>query len=1169
MRVWLAVPLMLGLLLSMARGGEAIPEGMLQKLKDATAFIKVESVRGRSSGSGFVMSSAGGVGYLVTNAHVVQPAGRNATSIKVVFRSGNPGECTTDAQIVGMDDDRDLAILKVAGDKLPQALDLKSNLAVRETLPVFILGYPFGDRLAARDGNPEISIARGSISSIRRGEFGETKFLQIDGDVNPGNSGGPIVDGNGALIGVSVAKVTGTNIGIAIPPRELEEMLLGRVAGITLTQISSEKGAAKFKATARLIDPMGQMRSVSVSLFPKDKITTPAKADAAGIWGYFYPNQSFPLTVDKGAASGEFTVNNPAEGTVTYLMQICYVRGDGKSVFTQPGDLQISFAGAAAVAPPVVVTPGPGPGPGPLPGLPAPRPSAGAGDMRMTLGTAAAEALKAAANAKDPGAEGLSFRLPDEVSDAVLAGGGAYLVLRFKVLNKLGVFDIAQGAMHKEIPTPAPGVVMGAGGNLAVFYVPGTGAFEKWNILTGEKLGGGQNRIGGQISHLVMGLAEEREALISYSVGREALDQRKYAMLDLSGFGITDIAANFHNASHRDQIQIRANASLTTVTMWATSHSPSGFVCGRRAGVGQPWTVKYEHNDYGSLVPSDDGAMIFSSSSGVFGADAHRLQDFHGSLTVPIQGSNLFLQIEKDLTTHVRAPDMQDRVKFFKAPECARPQQWGWRTMSGDRLVIASGPLGRVVFLDNNALRLRIMDLGLKVNGDRLEVKPGFELPGGGPAQPGLAIDPVGGGNRLPDQVSDVRVAYGGALLALRYKTQNRIGILDVASGRLIKEIPTEVPDSVVAAGGRFLVVYSPRSRSLEKWDLSSMTRVAQGVSKVNGQITHMAMGMDEEREALISYAVGSGALDRRVYAMLDLSSFAHQDSAEGFHNSSYRDNIHIRTNPKLTCVTMWASSHTPSGFILCRRGAVGEPWKVTYEHESFGALNPTADGLSVLATNGGLYGLQAKPIKMFQGSQLLPVHGADLFLQIDGRGRVTVMDLDFKEKAPAFQLPDGFQLKPEVWARGSVYGDELVMASARANKVVCIDNNSLKIHALPLGLQPADVPAAVLPRPVVPGSGQSEVPGVPAPPAGSGQPAPTPAPVPAPTPAPTPAPGPAGAADDGEMKKTCQAWLNMADNFERSGMGDKAKEYLQKIIDKYPNSSFAETARNRLPRIR
>jgi len=52
-------------------------------------------------------------------------------------------------------------------------------------------------------------------------------------------------------------------------------------------------------------------------------------------------------------------------------------------------------------------------------------------------------------------------------------------------------------------------------------------------------------------------------------------------------------------------------------------------------------------------------------------------------------------------------------------------------------------------------------------------------------------------------------------------------------------------------------------------------------------------------------------------------------------------------------------------------------------------------------------------------------------------------------------------------------------------------------------------------------------------------------------------------------MKKTCQAWLNMADNFERSGMGDKAKEYLQKIIDKYPNSSFAETARNRLPRIR
>ena len=52
---------------------------------------------------------------------------------------------------------------------------------------------------------------------------------------------------------------------------------------------------------------------------------------------------------------------------------------------------------------------------------------------------------------------------------------------------------------------------------------------------------------------------------------------------------------------------------------------------------------------------------------------------------------------------------------------------------------------------------------------------------------------------------------------------------------------------------------------------------------------------------------------------------------------------------------------------------------------------------------------------------------------------------------------------------------------------------------------------------------------------------------------------------EDEETKKNCQAWMKMADNFEQYGMDDKAKAYLQKIIDKYPNSSYAEIARRRI----
>ncbi|MHC4913911.1 MAG: trypsin-like peptidase domain-containing protein [Planctomycetota bacterium] len=1141
-----------------AAGQEGIPEGMLQKLKAATAFIKVTTSRGSGSGSGFLMKKAGNTGFLVTNAHVARPRGVAASGLNVVFRSGTPDEFTVGAQIVGLDKDRDLAILKVTSDKLPAPLDLKTTLKVRETLPVYILGYPFGRMLAARRGNPEITIARGSISSIRKDTFGNVKYLQIDGDINPGNSGGPIVDSKGALIGVSVAKLTGTHIGLAIPPRELEEMLLGRVSGVTLTQTSWDKGAAKFRAEIRLIDPMNQTRSVSLLLFPKAKVTTQAKADATGRFGYFYPNQSFKLTVTGGIARGEFELRNSAEGTVTYLMQMRYVRGDGKTLYTQPGDLNVRFSSSTAARP----TPGPGPGPGLRPGpstppAPIPPPKPGSFAPQLTLGPA-----PRIADAKDPGAEGISFRLPDEVCDAALACGGQYLVLGYKVQNKLGVFDIARCKMHKEIPTPQAGVVMAAGGKYAVFYAPDTKTFEKWDVAAGKQVAKRTSQIPGQVTHMAMGLAEGGEAIISYAVGTDALDRRSYAMLDLSGFSHRDCRARWRNSSYRDRIHVRANPTLTAVTMWATSHSPTGFILGRRRGRGQPWDVKYEHSSYGALVPSYDGGMVFSSTGGVYDTKAVKLQNYHGSLIVPVQGTNMFMQIESDLTTHIRTPDMQDRVKFFKAPESAKPSRWERGGLSSDQRAIASGPVSRAVFVDNNALRLWIRDLGFRFDGRGIAARPGFELPGsGGPTAPGVALDPKVEGNRLPDQVTDVKVAYDGRYLVMRYKVQPKLGIFDVLEGRFVKEIPVKGVEAVVGAGGRSMVIYSALTRTFEKWDLGRMRLVKRAASRVDGQVTHLAMGLDEEREALISYVQGGGALDPRRYAMLDLNGFTVANTKARWHNSSRRNRIHIRANPALTAVTMWASSHSPSGFILGRRGGPRGPWNVKYEHSSFGSLNPTSDGTMVLASNGSVYGLQAKAIKKYPGSQLLPVHGADLFLQMEKGGFIYVRDLDFNQKS-SFKVPEKFTFKIDRWARGSLYADQLVAACGRANRAAFIDNNALRIHVVDMKLKPGDVPAFKLPAP-----GGSSAPRAPAP---APAPAPDPAPQlpvkidgPAPAPAPKPPTGPDAAAE-----RRCKAWLSMAKNYRRAGMDAKAKEYLLRITTKYPKSKYAEEARGILRKI-
>src|SRR5207302_2982421 len=106
------------------------------------------------------------------------------------------------AQVLAADKERDLAILRVKGVKnLPKPLNLAAKVELVETMGVYIFGFPFGEALAGRKGNPAITVGKGSVSSIREDDRGETKIVQIDGDVNPGNSGGPVVDDKGRLVG--------------------------------------------------------------------------------------------------------------------------------------------------------------------------------------------------------------------------------------------------------------------------------------------------------------------------------------------------------------------------------------------------------------------------------------------------------------------------------------------------------------------------------------------------------------------------------------------------------------------------------------------------------------------------------------------------------------------------------------------------------------------------------------------------------------------------------------------------------------------------------------------------------------------------------------------------------------------------------------------------------
>ena len=167
-----------------------------------------------SAGSGFIVTEDG---YIVTNYHVV----KGAHSVKVTLYSGE----TYDAEIIGGEEDYDLAVLKINAEGL-QAVTLGDSDKVNVGSEVAAIGNPLGELT--------FSMSRGVVSCVNRAiNVDGTPFnmIQIDASINPGNSGGPLVNRYGEVIGIVSAKYTQyasttvEGLGFAIPMNDVIAMV--------------------------------------------------------------------------------------------------------------------------------------------------------------------------------------------------------------------------------------------------------------------------------------------------------------------------------------------------------------------------------------------------------------------------------------------------------------------------------------------------------------------------------------------------------------------------------------------------------------------------------------------------------------------------------------------------------------------------------------------------------------------------------------------------------------------------------------------------------------------------------------------------------------------------------------------------------------------------------
>jgi|HigsolmetaAR202D_1030399.scaffolds.fasta_scaffold00067_43 Trypsin-like serine proteases, typically periplasmic, contain C-terminal PDZ domain len=159
----------------------------------------------KSSGSGVIISEDG---YIVTNNHVVE----NSASLEVIYADGSRHS----AKLIGTDAFSDLAVIQVK-DPVPAVAQLGDSDALQPGETVIAIGSPLGDF--------KNSVTQGIVSALNRNVGGQEGLIQTDAAINHGNSGGPLINLQGQVVGINTLVVRGNSnspdqaegLGFAIP----------------------------------------------------------------------------------------------------------------------------------------------------------------------------------------------------------------------------------------------------------------------------------------------------------------------------------------------------------------------------------------------------------------------------------------------------------------------------------------------------------------------------------------------------------------------------------------------------------------------------------------------------------------------------------------------------------------------------------------------------------------------------------------------------------------------------------------------------------------------------------------------------------------------------------------------------------------------------------------
>jgi hypothetical protein len=600
---------------------EELSKAQMAKLgKAATAFVK--STKGQ--GSGFCINATG---LLITNEHVV----RDDKEVTVVFNPALKEQNVLPAKVLRTDKSRDLALLRVEGQHDLPVLPLGSTEEIAELADVVICGFPFGEILAVPNEYPAISINSGTITALRR-QADTLEFLQLDGAVNPGNSGGPVIDKGGKVIGVVVGRIAGgEQLNFAIP--------IGHVVAFVkrpeivfkvpvVTQLNAHE-PFEFEARVVYVFPPTQPPSLDlvlrsgdgperrVDLTLKDGVyrgmAVPVPRDdppLVEIFALFKNSAVLGVAKDREFQVGDQKIKLSACRHLQLQPKPKVALADGKTLNDVPSGLDnvpLTIAGQK-----VIFDLGSATSVDLAPCEPASQVECtliarqddveiARRESRIFIRGSTVNRTPTAGSRQVPieppqlAAEMIVKKLPEIARDICVGGGGRYLVLHLPKLKKLAVFDLNEAAIARYIPLTDDNVVFAAGLEKIVVGVTSKGILERWNLQTGEK----------ELTRPMPDLADVTSVIIGSASTSHVVANGIF--LDLATLKPLPIKTPRGTAANGNPV----SADGTVFGGWKTNQSPDESISLVLDG-GE--LKRYEEGGLKHVVPCPDGRTVCTAS---------------------------------------------------------------------------------------------------------------------------------------------------------------------------------------------------------------------------------------------------------------------------------------------------------------------------------------------------------------------------------------------------------------------------------------------------------------------------------------------------------------------------------------------------------------------------